>query len=100
MWWWSPTSSRTRRGRSTAPGWGAWPCRSCRPLSSLAEAQRRNRERGLWVAPARVAAPYPQQFAFASAGETLDTAALPAAAAAARLAPLIEAPAVGGAPAR
>ena len=69
--------------------------RVVRLLPSLEEAQRRNRARGRWVTPARVALLYAQQAALAFAGETLDTTATPAAAVAARLALLLGAPAAG-----
>jgi chloramphenicol 3-O-phosphotransferase len=81
-------------------GLAGLPVRVVRLLPSLEEAQRRNRARGRWVTPARVALLYAQQAALAFVGETLDTTALPAAAVAARLAPLLGASAAGGAPAR
>jgi chloramphenicol 3-O-phosphotransferase len=69
--------------------------RVVRLLPSLEEAQRRNRARGLWVAPARVALLYAQQAALVFACETLDTTATPPAAVAARLAPVLGAPGAG-----
>jgi hypothetical protein len=63
--------------------------RLVRPLPTLEEAQRRNRERGLWVQPERVASLYAQQAQFAGADETLDTTSVSADAVAALLAPVL-----------
>ena len=63
--------------------------RLVRLLPTLEEAQRRNRDRGLWVQPERVASLYAQQAQFAGADETLDTTSVSAEAVAALLAPVL-----------
>jgi hypothetical protein len=65
--------------------------RIVRLLPSLEEAQRRNRERGLWVKPDRVTLLYAQMAAFRGADETIDNTLLPADPLADRLAPLLAA---------
>jgi chloramphenicol 3-O-phosphotransferase len=67
-------------------GLAGLPVRLVRLLPTLEEAQRRNRDRGLWVQPDRVEALYAQQAAFADADETLDTTSTSAEAVAALLA--------------
>lgn len=69
--------------------------RVVRLLPTLEVAQRRNRDRGVWVTPDRVALLYAQQAAFAGADETLDTGPMPVETVAARLAPLLDAPIAG-----
>lgn len=68
------TDDTLPRYRSALAGLGV---RIVRLLPSLEAAQRRNRERGLWVQPDRIALLYAQIAAFSRADETIDNSRVP-----------------------